>query len=247
MQAIEQSKTSMVAFREHLEQFCANFSGLGSSNAQLQDLGLILETYHVDTIKHCERVLCLATALGQTLGLNDWQLEGLQQGAYLHDLGKVTVPNAILCKTTTLDPKEWAVMKTHVEYGFYFASKIPGLNPGALDVIRYHHERWDGTGYPAGLKETNIPLEARIFAVCDVYDALISERTYKCAWTRTQALEQLRLDSGKHFDPTVVEAFIQHLTLASGNRLPAEIKSYPRVTGFAANFDRFERPLTLAC
>lgn len=247
MQAFEQFKTAIVGFREHLEQFSVNFSEFGSSKPQLQELGLILETQHVDTVKHCERTLCLATALGQAMGLNDWQLEALQQGAYLHDLGKVIVPNAILCKTTTLDPKEWTIMKTHVEYGYYFASKIPGLNPGALNVIRYHHERWDGTGYPAGLKGSAIPLEARIFAICDVADALISERPYKHAWTQTQAVQQLRLDSGTHFDPGVVEAFIQNLTLASDNMLTPEINLHPRATGFESNFDCFETPLTLAC
>jgi HD-GYP domain-containing protein (c-di-GMP phosphodiesterase class II) len=244
MQALEQLKTSMVAFRQHLEHCSTRFSRFGSSKTQLQALELILETHHIETAKHRDRVLCLATTLGQSLGLNDWQLEALEQGAALHDLGKVIVPNAILCKTTTLDPKEWAVMKTHVEYGFYFASKIPGLNPGALNVIRYHHERWDGTGYPAGLKAKNIPLEARVFAICDVYDALISERPYKRAWTPEQAFHQLRLESGKHFDPDVVEALIQNLTLASGNRISTEINSQTRAT--AIHFDRFDTPLTLA-
>ena len=223
MQAFEQFKTSIAGFREHLEQFSVNFSEFGSSNAQLQELGSILESQHVDTVKHCERVLSLATALGQAMGLNDCQLEALQQGAYLHDLGKLIVPNAILCKTTTLDPKEWAIMKTHVEYGFYFASKIPGLNPGSLAVIRYHHERWDGTGYPAGLKETAIPLEARIFAICDVYDALISERPYKPAWTHDQAVEQLRLETGKHFDPNVVNAFIDNFKLNATTKQPRQL------------------------
>jgi HD-GYP domain-containing protein (c-di-GMP phosphodiesterase class II) len=247
MQALHNAKTSMVCFREHLEQFSASFARFGTTKLQLQELGLILESYDVETAQHSERVFCLATALGQALGLNDWQLEALQQGATLHDLGKVIVPNAILCKTTPLDAKEWAVMKTHVEYGYYFASKIAGLNPGALNVIRYHHERWDGTGYPLGLKAKHIPLEARIFAICDVYDALISERPYKRAWTQDQVVQQLRLESGKHFDTEVVEALIQHLTLASDNIFVPEINSHTRATGFESSIDFLNMPPTLAC
>jgi HD-GYP domain-containing protein (c-di-GMP phosphodiesterase class II) len=161
-------------------------------------------------------------------------------------LGKVIVPNAIFCKTTPLDAKEWAVMKTHVEYGYYYASKIAGLNPGALNVIRYHHERWDGTGYPAGLKAKHIPLEARVFAICDVYDALISERPYKLAWTQEQAVHQLRLESGKHFDPEVVQALIAYFTFASGKISAPEINPHTRATGFETTFDFFDVPPTPA-
>jgi response regulator RpfG family c-di-GMP phosphodiesterase len=171
-------------------------------------LGLALEARDLETAGHTERVVRYATALGETFGLNSMQLEALRQGAYLHDLGKLTVRDAILLKPGKLDPEEWAVMKTHAERGFHLASKIPGLSQGALNVIRHHHERWDGGGYPDGLYGETIPLEARFFAVCDVYDALISERPYKRAWTQGEALAQLRMDSGKHFDPIVVEAFI---------------------------------------
>jgi HD-GYP domain-containing protein (c-di-GMP phosphodiesterase class II) len=244
MQALQQFKTSMVSLREHLEQFSVNFSGFGLTKLQLQEMGLIFEHQHLETAKHSERVVCFATALGQALGLNDWQLEALQQGAYLHDLGKVIVPQAILCKTTRLNSKERAIMKTHVEYGFYFASKIPGLNQAALGVIRYHHERWDGTGYPAGLKGEAIPLEARIFAICDVYDALVSERPYKPAWSQEQALQQIRSESGKHFDPDLVEAFIQNLTLTSSKIMSTP--STPQTRATAIHFNRFDTALTLA-
>jgi response regulator RpfG family c-di-GMP phosphodiesterase len=180
-------------------------------------LGLALEMRDLETSGHTERVVRYATALGEAFGLNALQLEALRQGAYLHDLGKLGVPDAILLKPGKLDPDEWAVMKTHVERGFHLASQIPGLAQGAFNVIRYHHERFDGTGYPEGLKAESIPLEARFFAVCDVYDALVSERPYKRAWTHEEALAQLQMDSGKHFDPTVVDAFIQTM-----NMLPSE-------------------------
>ena len=100
-------------------------------------------------------------------------------------------------------------MKTHAEKGFEIASRIPTLNRGALEVIRSHHERWDGTGYPDALSGTRIPLLARIFAICDVYDALVCERTYKHAWTVNQALSEISFQSGKHFDPAVVQAFLE--------------------------------------
>ncbi len=170
-------------------------------------LGLALEMRDLETAGHTERVVSFATRLGEAFGLNALQLEALRQGAYLHDLGKLGVPDAILLKPGKLDPDEWIIMKTHVERGFHLAAQIPGLSQGALNVIRYHHERWDGTGYPQGLKAEAIPLEARFFAVCDVYDALVSERPYKRPWTQAEALAQLRMDSGKHFDPVVVDDF----------------------------------------
>jgi HD-GYP domain-containing protein (c-di-GMP phosphodiesterase class II) len=133
----------------------------------------------------------------------------LQQGAYLHDLGKLAIPDAILLKPGKLEPNEWIIMKEHAERGYNLAKLIPGLSPVALEVIRHHHERYDGMGYPTGLIGENIPLEARIFAVCDVYDALCSKRPYKNAWTQAQALEEIQAQRGKHFDPNVVDAFIE--------------------------------------
>ncbi len=186
--------------------------------------GLIIEARNLETAEHSERVVQYATALGETIGLKDTQLEVLCQGAYLHDLGKLAIPDAILLKPSELTPEEWVIMKTHVERGFSLALNIPGLHKGVLNVIKYHHERWDGCGYPEGLKEDSIPLEARIFAVCDVYDALISERPYKPAWSQVQAITQLRLEAGKHFDPNVVEAFIESLTVSNNKTKPSESK-----------------------
>jgi response regulator RpfG family c-di-GMP phosphodiesterase len=174
----------------------------------LKVIGLALEARDLETIGHIDRVVRYALALGRSLGFAGRKLEGLQQGAYLHDLGKLAIPDAILLKPGKLEPDEWIVMKEHAERGYNLAKLIPGLSPVALEVIRHHHERFDGMGYPNGLMGEGIPLEARIFAVCDVYDALCSKRPYKSAWTQDQALDEIRSQRGKHFDPMVVDAFI---------------------------------------
>ncbi len=171
-------------------------------------LGIALELRDHETAGHTERLVQLSAELGQRLGLHSDALQLLRQGAYLHDLGKITVPDAVLLKPGRFTPEERTVMETHALRGFEIASQIAGLPQGTLDVIRFHHERWDGSGYPDRLVGEQIPLLARIFAVCDVYDALISERPYKAAWSRQEALAELRAQSGRHFDPVVVEAFV---------------------------------------
>lgn len=135
-------------------------------------LGLALEARDMETAGHTQRVTDMAVSLGRSLNLGDEALEGLRQGAYLHDIGKLTVPDAVLLKPGKLDGEEWAIMKTHSAKGARIAARIPKLSVGALAVIRHHHERWDGLGYPDALAGTAIPLGARIFAVCDVFDAL---------------------------------------------------------------------------
>ena len=172
-------------------------------------LGVALEARDFETKGHTERVVKLAETMGQKFGLDRSAFEALKHGAFLHDIGKLSVADQILLKPGKLDAIEWAMMKTHAEKGFEIASRIPTLNRGALEVIRSHHERWDGTGYPDALAGTRIPLLARIFAICDVYDALVSERNYKHAWTVEQALSEICFQSGKHFDPAVVQAFLE--------------------------------------
>lgn len=172
-------------------------------------LGLALEGRDMETAGHTTRVVALATELGKAVGLRGRDLDELRQGAYLHDLGKVTVPDAVLNKAGQLDPDERQVMQAHASRGSDLASRIPTLPAGALEVIRHHHERWDGSGYPDGLRGPGIPLKARVFAVCDVFDALTSGRPYKRAWSRAEAVRELRDQAGKLFDPEVVEAFIE--------------------------------------
>lgn len=178
----------------------------------LLGLGVALEARDLETRGHTERVVRLSTALGVALGLNATDLNALRQGAYLHDIGKLSIPDQILLKPGKLSPEEWAVMRSHAEIGAEIAGHIPDLSVGTLAVIRHHHERWDGRGYPLGLAGEGISPLARIFAVCDVYDALTSVRPYKPAWTREEARVEIAEQSGRQFDPRVVEAFLTLIT-----------------------------------
>ncbi len=170
-------------------------------------LGLALERRDFETSGHTERVVELCTALGQELGLDPAEMEGLRQGAYLHDLGKLAVPDAVLLKPGKLTASEYDVMRRHAEIGFDVTAHIPALHPLARQVIRHHHERYDGGGYPTGRRGEDIPLVARVFSVVDVFDALVNTRPYKSAWTREEALAEIRSQVGRQFDPGVVDAF----------------------------------------
>ncbi|THF86217.1 HD domain-containing protein [Deinococcus sp. KSM4-11] len=177
----------------------------------LRALGLCLEARDAETSGHTDRVTSLATWIAATLGLHGPELRALRWGAYLHDIGKVTIPDAILGHPGPLTAPMWARMQEHVQAGMNLAQQLPFLPGAALDVIAHHHERWDGTGYPAGLSGEDIPLPARIFAVCDVYDALMHVRPYKPAWPLNETLVEIRAGSGTHFDPQVVDAFLDTL------------------------------------
>ena len=176
--------------------------------AGMLTLGMVLEARDFETSGHTHRASTMAARLGEHLGLSSTDLYHLRQGAYLHDLGKLCVPDEILRKPGPLTREEWAVMQSHAVQGYELAARIDGLSPETLNVIRSHHERWDGSGYPDRLGGTDIPLFARIFAVCDVYDALISERPYKRAWTHEDAALEIEKQSGQQFDPNVVRAFL---------------------------------------
>jgi|LakMenEpi03Aug12_release.lakeMendotaPanAssembly.Ray.scaffolds.fasta_scaffold437674_1 HD-GYP domain-containing protein (c-di-GMP phosphodiesterase class II) len=172
-------------------------------------LGLALEARDLETAGHTNRVVNMAVRLGQQLGLDNVSLEALRQGAFLHDLGKLCIPDAVLHKPARLDQSEWEIMKTHARRGYELAATLPSIRPEALDVIQYHHEHWDGYGYPARLDGPKIPLLARIFAICDVYDALISPRTYKPAWSPLDAIQEVQQKRSSHFDPLVVDHFVE--------------------------------------
>lgn len=184
--------------------------------AGMLTLGMVLEARDFETGGHTQRTTIMAAQLGERLGLTTTDLHHLRQGAYLHDLGKLCVPDEILRKPGPLTPEEWTTMKGHVVQGYDLATRIAGLSPETLSVIRSHHERWDGSGYPDALAGTDIPLSARIFAVCDVYDALISERPYKQAWTPEDAALEIGGQSGRQFDPEVVRAFLSLTERTSG-------------------------------
>jgi putative nucleotidyltransferase with HDIG domain len=175
----------------------------------LKGLGVALEYRDLETAGHTERVTRLALRLAEGLGLTEPALTHLRWGAYLHDLGKLTIPDAILKKPGKLEPEEWERMKTHTALGEEMARRLGFLPPVTLEIIRHHHERWDGSGYPDGLAGETIPLLARIFALADVYDALTSERPYKPAWGHEEALVEIRRQAGRHFDPELARTFLQ--------------------------------------
>ena len=163
-----------------------------------------------ETEGHSRRVTEMTVALCQQLGTTSEQLVQVRRGALLHDIGKVGIPDAVLLKPGKLTDEEWAEMRKHPGYAVDLLSPIEFLRP-ALDIPQYHHEKWDGSGYPLGLSGHAIPLTARAFAVVDVYDALTSDRPYRRAWTHARALEHIRSSAGTHFDPAVVAAFVHLL------------------------------------
>jgi putative nucleotidyltransferase with HDIG domain len=160
-----------------------------------------------DTAGHSERVTALAVALAQALGVRGSALEHLRRGAMLHDIGKMGVPDRILRKAGPLEADEWAIMRQHPVYAHRMLASIPFLAP-AMNIPHFHHERWDGSGYPAGLVGTAIPFDARIFAVVDVWDALTTNRPYREALSTADARRHLSREAGRLFDPTIVDAFL---------------------------------------
>ncbi|MBI5029531.1 MAG: PAS domain S-box protein [Chloroflexi bacterium] len=181
-----------------------------SYDATIEGWSRALDLRDKETEGHTERVTEMTLELARAMGLRDTELVHVRRGALLHDIGKMGVPDAILRKPNPLDPEEWKQMRFHPQYAYELLSPIPYLRP-ALAIPYYHHEKWDGTGYPHGMKGTEIPLVARIFAVVDVWDALTSDRPYRQAWSVAQAREFIREQSGKHFDPQVVNAFLDLL------------------------------------
>jgi putative nucleotidyltransferase with HDIG domain len=167
-----------------------------------------LEMRDRETQGHSQRVLDLTLRLARKLGFTDEELVHVQRGALLHDIGKMGVPDNILLKEGPLTDEEWEIMHKHPVYAYDMLSTIPFLRK-AIDIPYSHHEKWDGSGYPRGLKREEIPLAARIFAVVDVWDALRSDRPYRPAWSDEKALSYIKEESGKHFDPIVVDAFME--------------------------------------
>jgi putative nucleotidyltransferase with HDIG domain len=175
--------------------------------AALRAVGRVLEGKDGETFGHTDRVTALAVRLGQALGLGDEALQHLRWGAYLHDIGKVTLGDDILRKPGPLTPRERALMQKHVVSGEHILRDEIFVPREVRAVVRSHHERWDGAGYPDGLSGTSIPLLARIFSVVDVYDALVSKRPYKPAWPHAQAMAELRRGAGSQFDPHALSCF----------------------------------------
>jgi CHASE2 domain-containing sensor protein len=163
-----------------------------------------------DTGEHVERIGLMAERLGDAAGMTAEEAETLRHAAVLHDIGKIGVPDRVLLKPGKLDDEEWEIMKTHAEIG---ASMLAGSRSPLVQmaevIARTHHERWDGTGYPAGIAGEEIPVVGRIVAICDVFDALRSRRPYKEAWPAPAAIAELTAQRGRHFDPALVDLFLE--------------------------------------
>jgi response regulator RpfG family c-di-GMP phosphodiesterase len=172
----------------------------------LKALTAALETRDAETHGHSERVVTFSLRLGRELELNKEQLRSLEFGSLLHDIGKIGVPDAILRKPAKLTDEEWIRMREHPVHGQAILREIEFLS-GAARVVGQHHEKWDGSGYPMGLRGEEIDLNARIFAVADAFDAMISDRVYRAGRSYEEAAEELERFSARQFDPNVVAAF----------------------------------------
>jgi PAS domain S-box-containing protein/putative nucleotidyltransferase with HDIG domain len=160
-----------------------------------------------ETEGHTQRVTELTLSMARSIGLKEEDMTHIRRGGLLHDIGKIGVPDQILLKDEGLTEAEWKIMRKHPVFAYEMLSSIAYLEP-ALDIPYCHHEKWDGSGYPRGLEGEQIPLAARIFSIVDVWDAIISDRPYRAAWTREKSLEYIQGESGKYFDPEVVKVFL---------------------------------------
>ncbi|HBX37860.1 MAG TPA: two-component system response regulator [Pseudohongiella sp.] len=178
----------------------------------VQRLGLAAEYKDNETGLHVIRMSHFSRVLARAAGFSEAAQEELLHAAPMHDIGKIGIPDAILAKPGKLDAAEWDVMKQHPVIGAHIiGEQSTGLLHTARQIALYHHEKWDGSGYPHGLKGEEIPVEARIVAIADVFDALVSARPYKPAWPVEKAIALIQEEAGRHFDPELVELFLQQL------------------------------------
>jgi len=166
----------------------------------------------METANHTQRVADMTVELAEKMGFNKSQIKQARQGALLHDIGKMAVPDSILLKPGKLTEEEWAVMRKHPEYALEMLWPINFLRPATLDIPYCHHEHWDGSGYPRGIKGEEIPIAARVFSIIDVWDSLSFDRPYRKAWSQEKVIEHIREQSGKYFDPKVVDVFLRNLS-----------------------------------
>lgn len=191
------------------------FSDLQRSNAELslaydatiEGLSRALDLRDKETKEHTYRVTDITMKLATRLGVKQTDLIHIRRGAILHDIGKVAIPDQILFKPGPLLKDEWAIMRRHPDIAVELLSPVGYLEP-ALEIPHWHHEKWNGTGYPDELHQENIPFSARLFALADVYDALTSNRPYRSAWSKQEAVEYIENQSGTHFDPRIVPEFL---------------------------------------
>jgi cyclic di-GMP phosphodiesterase len=176
--------------------------------ATLRALAAALEARDFETRGHSDRVVAYCLRLGKELGLKHAQLIALEQGALLHDIGKIGVRDSILLKTGPLTEDEWGEMRDHINHGLRIIDRIDFLS-GARPVVGQHHEKYDGSGYPGQLRGESIHLNARVFAVADAFDAITSDRPYRSAGSYDKARDEIVRNAGSHFDPAVAEAFLK--------------------------------------
>lgn len=210
-------------------QLCTVFTGVYTSLVEtehankakvesLSTLGMALESRDGETFGHTQRVVQLMTDFMKELSLDSQTMGDGVIGAYLHDIGKISIPDSVLLKPGALTPMERKIIETHTVQGYEIARRLSFVNERSLSIILSHHERWDGEGYPNRLREDNIPLLARMFSLIDVYDALTHERPYKSAWSKEQTVEYLMKMAGHQFDPELAEKFVAMISrTATGN------------------------------
>jgi len=191
-----------------LEQ--SNIELIQAYDATIEGWSRALDLRDKETEGHSLRVTNMTLRLANCMGIEQREHLNLRRGALLHDIGKMGIPDEILFKKGALSDAEWVVMRKHPTYAYEMLNPIEYLHP-ALIIPKYHHEKWDGTGYPEKLSGEMIPLAARIFAIVDVWDALSSDRPYRAAWSTEAVLEYIQKNSGTHFDPKVVDVFIRNL------------------------------------
>ena len=220
-QAQEEINERIVAQRKLQESYDSTLMGWVAA----------LERREKETAGHSKRVTELALRFAEKLNIPKEDRIHIWRGALLHDVGKLVIPDSILLKQGSLDEEEWEIMRMHGEYAYEWLSSIDYLKP-VLDIPRYHHERWDGSGYPKGMKGEEIPLAARMFTLIDQYDALTNDRPYRKAWRKRKVLNYLREQSGKEFDPILVDVFINMIQENKPSKSFLELPSQ-------INFDSF--------
>lgn len=217
----------------------AMIDSLDHSETVLFSLAQSVEERDPSLGQHCQRLALMAAAMGVSLSLPPADVLALQRGGYLHDIGKVAIPDHILFKNGRLEPEEWEVMKSHAERGERICSSMRSLAP-VLPIIRHHHERWDGSGYPDGLKGEEIPMLARILQIADIYDALTTARPYKPAFTPDEAVQIMRSEADRGWrDPKLVEVFTDVLPVFR-TPIPPDI-SRISLHALAASIERFRK------
>jgi len=203
-------------YREHLEEMVKERTGQletalfqveRSYEDTLRALGAAIDLRDTETAGHSHRVTLYSAKIAKELGATEQELKTIAMGAWLHDIGKLGIPDAILLKPRALTEKEWAIMRSHAQVGFDLIKRIPFL-ADAAEIILTHHERCDGSGYPRGLKAPDIPIGSRIFAVADTVDAMTSDRPYRSALSFEEAYDEIRRGSGSRYDSRVANVFL---------------------------------------